>query len=283
MLRSVSLRVVSLLLLLASASLAETGAAQVQAFLENYLRVRERMHSTYSGQAGQTGFEKRSSYNAELVGSYRPDSDDIFTDLYVSGDHVFLGNAFDGLPVIDVADPASPREIGSFPHHTTGVFRLEAGEILPFATGAPLLFPTAVAFAREHDNLFLAEFGGEEGTGVLLRIDVETGESETLISGDPLIHPLDIAIDTSGALIVTNATASSAFGNGEGRVLRVDPETGTATILMQDSSIPFPYGTAVDSSGAIFIANMFKFDFQAGDFEFGKLIRLDPATGETRP
>jgi sugar lactone lactonase YvrE len=279
MLRSVSLRVVSLLLLLASASLAETGAAQVQAFLENYLRVRERMHSTYSGQAGQTGFEKRSSYNAELVGSYRPDSDDIFTNLYVSGDHVFLGNAFDGLRVIDVADPASPREIGSFPGHTTGVARLISGEILPIATTAQLLFPTAVAFARKHDSLFLADFGSEEGKGALLRIDVVTGEMETLIDGDPLIHPLDIAIDTSGALIVT--TTSSTFGDGEGRILRVDPETGTATILMQDSSIPFPYGTAVDSSGAIFIANMFKFDFQAGEFEFGKLIRLDPATGET--
>ncbi|HIC68474.1 MAG TPA: hypothetical protein EYO90_02970, partial [Candidatus Latescibacteria bacterium] len=285
--KSVPLLVVSLLVLLVTASFAETGGAE--AFLKNYVRLRE-MHPIYSGQAGKPVVEERHSNNTELVGNYRPDSGDIFTDLFVSGNYVYLGNAFEGLRVIDVSNPADPLEIASFPRRTTGVFRLVSGKIHSIATGAPLAFPTGVAFHRKENSLFIADFGSSslsifaEGPGdeegALLRMDVETGEIETLVKGDPLLHPLKIAIDSSGALIVTNATQLSAFGSGEGSVIKVDPVTGAATTLLQDSSIPYPYGVAVDSSGAIFVTNLFKFDFQAGDNEFGKLVRLDPATGE---
>ena len=155
--KSVPLLVVSLLVLLVTASFAETGGAE--AFLKNYFRLREQMHPIYSGQAGKPVVEERHSNNTELEGNYRPDSGDIFTDLYVSGNYVYLGNAFEGLRVIDVSNPADPLEIASFPRRTTGVFRLVSGEIHSIATGAPLAFPTGVAFHRKENSLFIADFG----------------------------------------------------------------------------------------------------------------------------
>ncbi len=60
----------------------------------------------------------------------------------------------------------------------------------------------------------------------------------------------------------------------------MDPETGTVTPLLKDPSITSPYGVAVDSSGVVFISHSDGFNPVTEEYEGGKLIRLDPATGE---
>ena len=60
----------------------------------------------------------------------------------------------------------------------------------------------------------------------------------------------------------------------------MDPDTGTVIPLLRDPSITFPYGVAIDHLGDVFISNLAHFNPVTGEFEGGKLIRLDPATGE---
>ncbi len=275
-----SLWAVPLIFLLAfSTSFADTDRFQRWKILKNYFRYHERINRNYAeSQRFKPVVAEVSSNNAELVGSYRPDSHEIFTDLYVSGNYVYLGNFFDGLRVIDVSDPANPEEVGTFPNYTVGVFTLDqtSGETVLRATGAPFIFPAGAALAA-FDTLFVADFGtssrGEEGA--ILRINMGTGEAKTVIKGDSLLlRPLSIAIDETGALIVT-----SSAGEKSG-VFKVDPDTGTVIPLLRDPSITFPYGVAIDHLGDVFISNLAHFNPVTGEFEGGKLIRLDPATGE---
>ncbi len=234
MLKLTSLWAVPLIFLLAvSASFAESRPSPIESIgdqsiggsigdrsemrelLKNYLRYRERMHQNYGeSQRFKPLVAQVSSNNTELVGSYKPDSRERFADLYVSGNYVYLGNSFDGLRVIDVSDPANPKEVGAFPNYTAGVFTLDriSGETVLRATGTPLIFPAGVALDR-NGTLFVADFGRrssfsfsvKEQEGAILRVDLETGEIKTVVKGDPLIHPLGITIDETGALIVTSS------------------------------------------------------------------------------
>ncbi|MDP6040376.1 MAG: hypothetical protein QGG64_17625, partial [Candidatus Latescibacteria bacterium] len=66
---------------------------------------------------------------------------------------------------------------------------------------------------------------------------------------------------------------------GGAGIFKVDPLIGTATSLLQHSSITFPYGVAVASSGTIYFT-------QIGDYRSGRtsaLYKLTPSTGEFTP
>ena len=274
-----------------------SSASKAEIFLEHYMQALKARHPDFGSGRGAAAkwAAAPAGFNTELVGSYRPDSVDMFTDLYVSGDYVYLGNAFDGLRVIDAANPASPREVGSFPAKGSGVFKLDpvtgASQALGNRVGMweeNMAFPAALAFDAVHGRLFVADYGtlslqglgaAEERMGALWQLDVQSGALELVLKGDPLLHPLDMAIDASGALIVANAAGSPFFSSQESSILKIDPASGAATLLLKEPSLSNPYGVAVDSAGAIFIANMFHFDSSNGNFEFGKLVKLDPESG----
>ena len=130
-----------------------SSASKAEIFLEHYMQALKARHPDFGSGRGAAAkwAAAPAGFNTELVGSYRLDSGDMFTDLYVSGDYVYLGNAFDGLRVIDAANPASPREVGSFPAKAGGVFKLDP------ATGASQRPKNTTCFVL----LFTVRFRGQ--------------------------------------------------------------------------------------------------------------------------
>ena len=102
----------------------------------------------------------------------------------------------------------------------------------------------------------------------IIRIDPETGGSQTTISsGDLLIQPHGITIAGNGDILV--ADIETCCGAGTGRVVRVNPNTGEQTIVSSGGGFVDPIGIEVEANGSILVA----------DFNARKLFRIDPTTG----
>jgi hypothetical protein len=90
-----------------------------------------------------------------------------------------------------------------------------------------LVDPQGLAVAS--DGPVLVTKRGLVGTAGLVRVEATGAQSQ--IAGDPIFEPpMDVAIETSGALLVTALNA--------GAVLRVDPATGTPEILSEGLALP---------------------------------------------
>ena len=118
--------------------------------------------------------------------------------------------------------------------------------------------------------------------GLLFRVDPSTGQRAVLSdfsnpNQGPLgIRPVGIALETTGAILVTDRSGIGPFGT----LMRVNPVTGQRTVL-SDFSDPndgplgaFPVGLAVEASGSIIVS-----DIRAGT-GLGLLFRVDPSTGQ---
>jgi streptogramin lyase len=146
-----------------------------------------------------------------------------------------------------------------------------AGVLLATGAAAQSLGGVAV----EHDGGILVVRQGIAYD--VVRVDPVTGavsvvSSSTVGSGPSLQTANDVAVETSGALIVTEPFV------GFQKVLRVDPATGDRTILsgLGAGSGPlfFPISVAVAPDGGLFVTQ---------DQEFGAdaaVIRVDAATGD---
>jgi hypothetical protein len=138
------------------------------------------------------------------------------------------------------------------------------------------LHPSGAILVTDHE-------AGTGGLGALFVVDRATG-ARTLLSdfGDasqgPTGHtPVGVAVDASGAILVTDLNA----GTGAlGALFAVDPATGARTILSdfgdgsQGPAGSNPLGIAVAAGGTILVI-----DFGAGTGGFGALFTVDPATG----
>src|SRR5262249_32636544 len=61
--------------------------------------------------------------------------------------------------------------------------------------------------------------------------------------------------------------------NVPGKVVKVDPVTGSQTVIAQGGNIAHPYGIAVDSNGKLVVSDMSSFGGQ------GSILRIDPSNG----
>jgi sugar lactone lactonase YvrE len=113
---------------------------------------------------------------------------------------------------------------------------------------------------------------------MVVQINPTTGERSILSAGSNtdsprgngsnFDRPRGIAREASGTFVVADS------GSSNPKVVRVDPATGTRTILSSSSvgtgtSFVSPYGIAVESSGS----------FVVTDTGLNEIVRIDPATG----
>ena len=112
----------------------------------------------------------------------------------------------------------------------------------------------------------------------VIRVDKTTGV-RTLISnnttpagGPDFSTPSGIAVEADGSILIADL---SAFPQGNGGVIRVDPVTGTRTTLSRNGSpaggpsFNGPMDLAVAANGDIYVANTFG----------NNIIKVDPVTG----
>ena len=151
--------------------------------------------------------------------------------------------------------------------------------LLAMVLGAWLSLPGAV----EADTVVIDPSAGTVNRGALFRVDPTTG-TRTLLSdfgnagqgplGD---EPVGVALEAGGAILVIDRGA----GTGTlGALFRVDPTTGTRTLLSDFGNAgqgPLGndlFGVALEAGGAILVI-----DPSAGTVNRGALFRVDPTTG----
>jgi hypothetical protein len=143
--------------------------------------------------------------------------------------------------------------------------------------------PVGVAVETSGTILVTDHFVGTNLGGVLFRVDPQTGMRTVLSDfgdagqGPRGEVPLGVAVEVAGTILVSNSVAGT---NSRGALFRVDPQTGTRTLLSdlgdagQGSSGANPLGVAVEVAGTILVSN------SAVGMNFrGVLFRVDPQTG----
>jgi hypothetical protein len=145
--------------------------------------------------------------------------------------------------------------------------------------GPDLQAPTGIALEADGD-LIIAETFETPINGVevpsVVRVDRVTG-ARTLVSsnaspagGPALVHPLGIAVEPGGGILVADMVA---FPQGKGGVIRVDPVTGARTTLSRNGSpsgapfFDYPTDVAVAPNGDVYVVD-----------DVG-VLRVDPVTG----
>ena len=143
--------------------------------------------------------------------------------------------------------------------------------------------PLGVAVEVAGTILVSDSIDGTNLRGVLFRVDPQTG-TRTVLSdfGDSAQGPLGgdpvgVAVETSSTILVTDHFVWTNLG---GVLVRVDPQTGTRTLLSdfgdagQGPRGEVPLGVAVEVAGTILVSNSV-----AGTNSRGALFRVDPQTG----
>ncbi len=143
-----------------------------------------------------------------------------------------------------------------------------------------------VAIAPDR-TIYVADSDAYDGDGGVFRVNPDTGQRTMISNNDsPTVGsvpdyqtPVAIAIDDNGELLVAERMSE---GDDEGAVIRVDPDTGTRSLISandapdQDDDDLFanPAGIVVAPNDDIFVSRGV---FSA--FGFGAIQRVDPVTG----
>jgi Ca2+-binding RTX toxin-like protein len=128
-------------------------------------------------------------------------------------------------------------------------------------------------------SIFIADAAAPTLFGGVLSIDPVTGEQKIVTSAGNFVSPFGIAIDANGNLIVTDPNAFGIPGvGGPGGIVRVDPQTGTQTIVSSSGIFSGPIGIVIDANGNIIVADSTQNDgFNGG---LGGIIKVNPLTGD---
>lgn len=159
-----------------------------------------------------------------------------------------------------VTHGVDPGIVGVKP--ATGKQRVLSAGSQPVNSGSSELFvtPQAVDVGPE-GRLYATDSNAFPGGGVI-GVDPQTGKQSKVSANDLVVNaasmvfqsPEGIATTLAGELIVVQPSAPPAFGGTSGSVVRIDPDTGAATLLSSNdlpvnsgSSELFsdPYGVAI--------------------------------------
>ena len=143
--------------------------------------------------------------------------------------------------------------------------------------------PTGVAVDSSGIILVTDPFAGTSGRGLLFRVNPTTGNRTVLsdfgnsAQGTLGFDPYGVVVDASGNILVIDLDAGT---NGRGTLFRVNPSTGSRTVISdfgnnaQGTLGNNPTGVALGSSGTILVI-----DQTAGTSFSGALFGVNPSNG----
>jgi hypothetical protein len=152
---------------------------------------------------------------------------------------------------------------------------------------AALLVPASGAAAAADDPWVayvvnsVVTRGGQQ-SAVVLRSNPVTGALEEVsrngAQGNLFEHPYDIAMAPGGGslyVVDMGAFAQGANPAADGRIIRVDPATGSQSLVSQGGELVDPAGIAVAPDGNLFVVE----NVGVGPAQDPAVIRIDPASG----
>ncbi len=111
------------------------------------------------------------------------------------------------------------------------------------------------------------------GSGKVIKVDPASGAQSVISSSGLLDYPWAVSIDAAGKILVLQRADTYGKATSKGSIVKVDPATGTQTLLAYGGSFVNPAGLVIDSTGNIIVVD-------SGYGETGGLIKVNPLTGE---
>lgn len=144
------------------------------------------------------------------------------------------------------------------------------------------LFFRPFDIAVEADGNLLVVDAFASARGGVIRVDPGTGTQTMLSIGEiqastTPFRGVGIALEADGSILV--AEQCLAGGAGGGRLIRVDPASGSRTVVSTGGDFVSPIGVAVEADGRIVVADANAFGSADGLVHDGGVIRVDPETG----
>src|SRR5260370_236800 len=120
------------------------------------------------------------------------------------------------------------------------------------------------------------EPGNVQGTdpGAIWEVNLDTGQQTLISRGGLFDHPVDLAVEASGTLVVSNT--GSAGNSYAGGVVRVDPQTGAQTLVASFGADIGLDSIDVGRDGTIYVGAISNGTIPA------RLFAVDPLTGTRR-
>lgn len=136
-------------------------------------------------------------------------------------------------------------------------------------SGGLIVDPSDAAIERDGSVLtsVLATPANINGPHQIIRIRSDKGTQEVVSTGGLLNWPRWLAVGPDGSIF------TSDFGRGETRVIRVNPQTGAQSVVVQFASGSALGGLAVEPSGTLLLAR------NDGPNGLLLVVRVDPTTG----
>jgi sugar lactone lactonase YvrE len=138
--------------------------------------------------------------------------------------------------------------------------------------------PTGMAVAPNHNVYVSDEPGNVQGAdpGKVWLVNLDNGHQTLISSNNPsqgvlFNHPVDVAVDASGNLLVANT--GSAANNYAGSILRINPQTGVQALITSFGPSSGIDSVEVGLDGTIFVGAI------ANGASPGQIIAVDPASG----
>lgn len=156
--------------------------------------------------------------------------------------------------------------------------------VLMWPVLAALLAPGAALAAPGDPHVVYTANNYADGA-VILRTDPAAGTlveiSRNGPQGNLFAAPYDLAVEADGNLLVadmgTLCTATQAPCAEDGRIIRVDPVTGSQSLLAGGAPLVDPAGLAVAPNGDIYVADNYVAD------NGGAVFRIDRSSGAVTP
>ncbi len=117
------------------------------------------------------------------------------------------------------------------------------------ASGGQLCAPDGLT-AGPHGSLYVVDFNALT-TGAVFQIDVHTGAQRLIATGGYIDSPVDVSVDFSGDLIVSNTGTAAGVSN----VVRVDPQTGAQTLIAQGGNVVNVNASTLSADGKVLVSS----------------------------
>jgi hypothetical protein len=134
--------------------------------------------------------------------------------------------------------------------------------------------PTGMVAAPGNKVYVTDEPGNFQGPdpGSVWEVDLDTGQQRLIGHGGLIDHPVDVAVDSSGNLIVANT--GNLDNDVAGSVIRINPQTCVQTLITSFGAYSGTNSIEVGEDGTILVGNI------ANGSAPAEIIAVDPLTGD---